>query len=41
MKERKEEKKENKILNVLSVLVWVSIAVKRHHDQGNSYKDTI
>jgi hypothetical protein len=20
------------------VLVWVSIAVKRHHDQGNSYK---
>jgi hypothetical protein len=20
------------------MLVWVSIAVKRHHDQGNSYK---
>ena len=24
-----------------SVLVRVSIAVKRHHDQGNSYKDNI
>ena len=24
-----------------SVLVRVSIAVKRHHDQGNSYKDKI
>jgi hypothetical protein len=26
---------------VLGVLVRVSIAMKRHHDQGNSYKDNI
>ena len=23
------------------VLVWASIAVKRHREQGNSYKDNI
>ena len=26
------------ILGFTSVLVWVSIAVKKHYDQGNSYK---
>jgi len=30
---------QNKLSSFLLVLVWVSFAVKRHHDQGNSYKE--